>query len=59
MYEDDLLPGREHQVRFPWQVSGVQAISVSEAMEKAPDGQFGRGVLAFDAGHKPTSLFCR
>jgi hypothetical protein len=48
---DNLAEFREYEIRFPWQVSFVQAISEPQAMRDAAHRYLGLHSCAFDSPH--------
>lgn len=53
VHEDDLPPGREHQVRPPRQVLAMKAIAVAQGVKSATDGHFGARVPTPYRLHRP------
>lgn len=52
----DLLVTGEHQVGSTWQVTAMQAETVSEPMANTSYHHFRPGILATDTGHDVTTL---
>ena len=57
--EDDLSPSREYQIRRSRQVSLVQSVTVSKAMQKSAHDEFRMRVLASNTAHDFTAACWR
>ncbi len=52
MHEDHGAETGEHQIRPSWQVSNMQSIAITEAMDEGADETFRGRVLATDTRHQ-------
>jgi len=59
VYEDDLLPPRQHYVRGAWQVLSMKSKTVTSREQGAPDRELWTCVLGFDGLHNPPPLLWR
>ena len=53
--EDDEAISEENDIGSPGQVSAMEGVAETSAVEKGADGQFGLRVLGLDAGHEKES----
>ena len=51
VHQDDGIAGRKYQVGSTWQILVMQLVSQTSSMESLTKPDFGRRVLASDAGH--------
>ena len=57
MDEDRLAARRKHKIGTAGQLTDMQSITVTERVDKPPDNEFGRSILAANPRHKVTALF--
>lgn len=56
IYEYDLFPLGEDQIGRTGQFFYMQPVSIPQGVDKAADGQFGPGILAFHLAHQAASF---
>ena len=59
MYENDLSPRTEDQIRTAREPTGVKAVSIAKRMDKTTHAHLWLGVLASNAAHPLASLLGR